>query len=205
MRRWAVFLTILSGGCSLVTSLSGFSGGPDQAGADGGDASASVDASDGSVSALTDPNVVSNATFDTSCSGWKGYHSNVDVTTIEPRTGAGACRVCVTSTNDGAGIEVPASVVRPELGERFHAEGWMRASRSSDSPSVLLALRSQAGREQLEWGEKPPRTASTEWQKVDADLTISKSADSLLVYFFVSAPKLGECFDVDDVVVTRSP
>ena len=109
--------------CSLFTDFGGATGGaadasPAGTDASSSDATASADGttSSGGLDASGDttidvgpdgglpPGVLSNDSFDTSCSSWTPYNATIQPVS-EAYAGTGSCKVCLTQDGVGGGIK----------------------------------------------------------------------------------------------------
>jgi hypothetical protein len=212
-RTLAMCLLVVVTGCSLLTSLSGFSGGTEPSGdAAASDADATTDAA---TDAATDdgagapPNLVETGDFEdptvTECGPpWMGFQGTLDRTS-EAHSGTGACKVC---GSPGAAVYTidGFEVAGPKIGETYVASAWVRAAPGSPSAGrFVLHIRLRRGGV-LADGAKPADVSLTStWQRVEVKLELSDTPDALNVYGAANDAAAGSCFLIDDIALVRVP
>lgn len=219
------FFTVC-GGCSLLTSLEGFSSGSPDAGpapladaatesgaetgtppTDGGvDGAIPTDATvDTGTDAGPPPNIHPNGTFEASLDPWGAYQGTIapDATA---HTGARSLRVCGGTNVDYFTADDNSALVGPSIGATYRAEGWVRTAPGAVTPpSINIFLRTvdlSRGFEVVELGQNEGAPLTSTWQKLSVTLKVTKPAERLGV--FVGADWVaGACFLLDDVTLQR--
>lgn len=201
--------------CSLLTDLGGATGGGDDDDASpGGDAggtsdavtsgdgptSTGLDASndttttsnpDGGVDAAPPIGVISNDPFDTSCSSWTPYNATV-THVADAYAGAGACKVCLTTTGVGGGIT--RSYVNVEAGTYF-VSGRVKNINSTDWR--ITVMRTLDGAAEANYVNLPFSGAT--WQLAEASAKGESLTD--VNFWFGDTFQAGDCALVDEVTV----
>jgi hypothetical protein len=207
--------------CSLSTSLEGFSssvvyvesdgdaterGGEDviDAAADAPVDSNGLDAGDVSGA----PNLHPQSTFENgTCAPWYGYQGATSFSATA-HTGTGACRICtLPSTTDFFTADDTGVAGAAAVGATYRASAWARTDPAAPGPGpVTVYLRSFAVPggtfTSLERGVSPSADLGSQWQRLEATLTITKP-DGTINVFIGGAHRANACFLIDDVVLQR--
>ncbi len=150
-------------------------------------------------------NLHPEGTFETGCSRWRGNATHAASTTA--RTGSASCLVCANANAppapffsiDDLGLSGPATP-----GATYRAGGWARLAPGTIGPGpVALTLRNlSSDGKNLESLSSADTRLSTEWQRFESTLSITKSGGKVDVYIAADYVP-GACFLLDDVVVER--
>ncbi len=223
MKRRIFILVSALAGCSLTTSLSGLSGGPNDAptpteggalpeGAAPGAMDAAVEAaSDARSDASTSlgPNLYPAGNFDSPTSSLcmdTGYHSDVALDSPGRNLSAFDCEVCAAGMSNDLYTLDRFTSIAPRAGERYRVTAWVKVDSPALPPSngVTLALRSAVADPFQVFDEKVSDSVvpTAAWQQLSVDLPITTDAPSL-EYYIGGLFTPSSCFLVDDIEIRK--
>ena len=151
-------------------------------------------------------NIHSNPGFSAGCEGWGSYQGE-KLASAEGREAPGSCRFCGNDPTFFSGDD--ASFVENPAPGTYHLEGWVRSAPERPVPAkgVNVFLRTTNfgnvpfAEVEKKVGPLVPLTAT--WQKLEIDLTVTKTAGHLNAVFAGEGGPIGACFLLDDVYAYR--
>lgn len=214
--RFAIVLACASvlaaSACSLFTSFGDLTGSAsDAASPDGWSASdAAADAAgvtDGASDAGADVyNYIPNGTFETGCSGWTSYGGTL---VADPRahTGQSACLVCKSNGTNALTIdEWPGFAPDPKPGETYRFSAWVRSPTAvgANSRALIPWIRTyETDGGQVEQTRGLSGAYAESWVQISVQLPVATAAGWVNVYVALDGAMDGDCFLVDDAVLTK--
>src|SRR5262249_36188027 len=151
-------------------------------------------------------NLVTNSGFENGTTdGWTPFQSTLSISSVA-HSGAYACTVCLQTGAEFTIDDQPNTVSNPLQGDVYLAQAWVRdLPVAAGGQTVTIVLR-----EWLSPGVNGTRSraslvASSTWQLLQVQHTMSANAESLDVYIGNDTASAGDCFIVDDIAVYKLP
>lgn len=172
--------------------------------------SGNADAAD-AADAFT-PTVVFSEDFEKGCDdGFGGYQSTLSTSGIA-HGGSRSCQVC-NAADDVYTVDHGPSAPTPQPGQVYHAEAWVQAAAGPDAQAgpqtaaINLRLHANSPFMNVQIATGAAQPLGKTWQRLSVDLVAAKSAPSWDLFVSAEATvaptPLGDCFLVDDLVITR--
>lgn len=219
--------TLMLCACSVVASFDGLvtdvppDGGPTlDAALDTGtaDARPSSDAGHGGNADAADAADVFTATvvfsedFEQACDDSFGSYQATLTPSGIAHGGSRSCKVCNASDNVYT-VDHGPSAPTPQPGEKYHAEAWVMAAAGPDAQAgpqtaeIDLRIHNNSPFVNVQTATGASQLLGKTWQLISVDYDVTKSAPSWDVYIAAEATTgptpLGDCFLIDDLVITR--
>jgi hypothetical protein len=197
------FALLGAGGCSLLVSVDGLSGGVSDSGdASPGDANPQSDAASGNVDA--GPNLIFNGDFEEAgadCEDWFTFNATATTDPIA-HSGQSSCRVCEVGAS-GFALDHNTILSNISPGSTFTGTAWVRATPSNTDPAqhVAVAFRvyADAGGAPLQDVGSASPVINQSWVQLTVMITTT-SGGNLNLFIPADQTVDGSCFLVDDVV-----
>ncbi len=152
--------------------------------------------------AATSSNLLVNANFEGSVSGWAGYNSTLSLAN-DGFIGAGAALVALTSGHTSYSIYPSTRPVRPtSAAVKYSAGGYVRAN--TGGGKICLYIREWSSGGTVVAAPSACVTATTSWQAFpQVSYTSAQSGGSLEIYVYQSPATPGATFETDGLTLVR--